>query len=477
MKEFVTILFVSMVLVTATSYAGYVVTHEKNVQSSIPIDITHPQPEPQQQQIVIPTESPIQNNQQNITNTAQNEIVMQIYEVIDHFKQEDPIGLPLPIPDPMEIPGVTQHKFGSTLNLNPVFIHETSKFRIVAATIEFDKLMEGSCKLSFDQLVLRGNYTLRNFLGKKDGPFTVIIKSLDVVGSAKLGVERNGKLRAQDIVSDMEVETMSINFENLGFLKEIFGSFVNSGDDSFFKMMKPYIIKDSKEAIKKIINEKIDENLSEYKLLPNSIGAIDFAIAEARKFVKERFDPFKMDEISNLGVFGYRVYDTELFGVSSFYRVGDLKTVIEDRKAKMNFDVGTQEIHGKTTWEVSVAKGMISRGGLVQFSIQYIKLSIKLSQPIDLSKRLKIDDIRIDLGNIQILSSGMGTLDYVAEFLLNIVPNLLRDQIMDVIRKPIIERVQQYANRIDAEALIKDKVNEYFTSGKVTFDSVLKSDF
>lgn len=70
----------------------------------------------------------------------------------------------------------------------------------------------------------------------------------------------------------------------------------------------------------------------------------------------------------------------------------------------------------------------------------------------------------------------MGTLDYVAEFLLNIIPNLLRDQIMEVIRKPIIERVQQYANHIDAEALIKDKVNEYFTCGVVTFDSLLKND-
>lgn len=43
-----------------------------------------------------------------------------------------------------------------------------------------------------------------------------------------------------------------------------------------------------------------------------------------------------MDEIQNLGVFGYRIYDTELFGVSSFYRVGELKTIIKDRKAKMS---------------------------------------------------------------------------------------------------------------------------------------------
>ena len=74
-------------------------------------------------------------------------------------------------------------------------------------------------------------------------------------------------------------------------------------------------------------------------------------------------------------------------------------------------------------------------------------------------------------------SSGMGTLDYVAEFLLNIIPNLLRDQIMEVIRKPVIERVQQHANYIDAEALIKEKVDEYFSSGTVDLDAMLKNEF
>lgn len=69
----------------------------------------------------------------------------------------------------MKIPGITQHKLGSTLSLNPVFIHETSKFRIVGATIEFDRLMEGSCQLSFEQLLLTGNYTLRNIIGKREG--------------------------------------------------------------------------------------------------------------------------------------------------------------------------------------------------------------------------------------------------------------------------------------------------------------------
>lgn len=64
------------------------------------------------------------------------------------------------------------------------------------------------------------------------GPFKIVIKNLDVTGSAKLAVETDGKLRAQEIVSDMKVTNMSVNFENLGILKNLFSSFVNSGDDS-----------------------------------------------------------------------------------------------------------------------------------------------------------------------------------------------------------------------------------------------------
>lgn len=53
-------------------------------------------------------------------------------------------------------------------------------------------------------------------------------------------------------------------------------------------MIKPFIIRDSKEMIKKIIDEKIHEHQSSFGVLPNSIGTIDFAIAEGRKFVKEK---------------------------------------------------------------------------------------------------------------------------------------------------------------------------------------------
>jgi hypothetical protein len=65
--------------------------------------------------------------------------------------------------------------------------------------------------------------------------------------------------------------------------------------------------------------------------------------------------------------------------------------------------VGTQEIRGKTSWELAFAKGMITRTGNVQFNVQHIKVSFTLTQPVNLEKRLKINDLQLDLGNIQIM--------------------------------------------------------------------------
>lgn len=72
-------------------------------------------------------------------------------------------------------------------------------------------------------------------------------------------------------------------------------------------------------------------------------------------------------------------------------------------KLFLDLEIGTQVIHGKTTWEASFAKGMITRSGNVQFSVQYIKVFVSLSQPINLQKRINMNDLQLDLGNIQVM--------------------------------------------------------------------------
>jgi hypothetical protein len=133
-------------------------------------------------------------------------------------------------------------------------------------------------------------------------------------------------------------------------------------------------------------------------------------------------------------------------------------------------EIGTQEFSGSTMWEVSIAKGMITRAGSLQFTVQHIKVLFVVTQPLNLSKKLKIDDLQLDLGNIQIRSSGLGTVDYLVEFAVNVLPNLLRYQIMDALEKPLMRKIQDFTDKIDMESLLKEKLEEYRETGSIKFD-------
>lgn len=128
-------------------------------------------------------------------------------------------------------------------------------------------------------------------------------------------------------------------------------------------------------------------------------------------------------------------------------------------------EIGTQELSGSTMWQVSIARGMITRAGSLHFTVQHIKMLFVITQPLDLSKKLQINDLQLDLGNIQVRSSGLGTADYLVEFLVNILPNLLRYQIMDALEKPLMKKIQEFTNKIDVEKLVKENLEEYRKTG------------
>lgn len=58
----------------------------------------------------------------------------------------------------------------------------------------------------------------------------------------------------------------------------------------------------------------------------------------------------------------------------------------------------------------------------------------------------------------QIRSDGAGIFDYVIEFVINVLPNLLRYQIMDAIEVPIRAKIQTEFNQINVERLIRSKI-------------------
>lgn len=66
---------------------------------------------------------------------------------------------------------------------------------------------------------IKGNYTLSSLFTSASGPFTVELKNVVAKGNASIAVERDGKVRTQDISMDMTFSDMSMDFQNLGTIE------------------------------------------------------------------------------------------------------------------------------------------------------------------------------------------------------------------------------------------------------------------
>lgn len=288
-------------------------------------------------------------------------------------------------------------------------------------------------------------------------------------GVATLAVQRDGHLLTDHIKMDVTFADMSMDFQNLGFLGTVFQGIVNSAPNLVFDAMKPFMLQEADSKLREDIDKNIAKLMGD-KLLPNSISPLDMAIAEGRKQVREMgYDPFRLPDYNRtMGVFGMQLSNTWIHGLSTFYRHGDVIASMENNTIFLEVTVGTQQIAGGGQWEVN--GGLVSRVGHIQFTLQYIRLTVDVSQPLDTRKRPQINDLQIDMGNIQVRCDGAGTLDYVMEFVVNILPNLLRYQIMDALENPIRMRIQEKFNTIDVEQTIKENFEKYQNGEKVSFD-------
>jgi hypothetical protein len=305
-----------------------------------------------------------------------------------------------------------------------------------------------------DKLQARGNYTMSTWLNRAQGPFTVDVTGLLITARANLGVERDGKLRAQDINIDISFSTIAVNFENLGFFGSMFQGVINSVGNFVFDTIKPYILKEAYVKVRTEINLQLDEVAGDMQF-PNSISPLDMVIADTRKKVREMsYDPYKIkDYNTTVSVFSVVLSHTWVTGLSSFQRVGNITLMMEKNTLVADFEIGTQKLEGMTQWEIVAFSGLMSRAGTASFSVEYISGRLILAQPLDTRKKPEFRDLDLEVGNIQVRCNGAGTLDYLIEAVVNVLPNLLRYQIMDA-----LEEMQQKLNKFDVEDTIKQEL-------------------
>lgn len=302
---------------------------------------------------------------------------------------------------------------------------------------------------------------MSTWISSSKGPFTVVLKNVFVEAKANLAVEVDGKLRAQDINMDITFSDISMDFKNLGFMGSLFQGIINSVGTFLFDSIKPFILKEAYTKIREEINTNLDKHAGDHSF-PNSISPLDMAIAEGRKKVRSLgYDPYKVQDYNHsVGIFHAELTHTWAKGLSSFYRVGNMNFNMENNTLMVALNIGIQRLTGNTQWQISVAGGILSRAGTATFTAEYLKVQINASQSLDTRKHPSLDDLQFDLGNIQVRCDGAGTLDYIIEAAVNILPNLLRYQIMDAIENPVRNRIQEILNGINVEQVIDEKLPE-----------------
>ncbi|KAL4705649.1 hypothetical protein ACJJTC_011211 [Scirpophaga incertulas] len=394
--------------------------------------------------------------------TGEKKLSGNILDILEHFKQPNPVGLPgANVPEPFPVPDMKQTvTFGTTVYFKNTAVYGISKFRIVYINAEIGA-MEVHAVMAIDKLQARGNYTMSSWVQRAQGPFTVDVAGLLVTARANLGVERDGKLRAQDINIDISFKDIMVNFENLGFFGSMFQGLINTIGSFLFDSIKPYILKEAYVKVRTEINAKLDEVAGDMQF-PNSISPLDMVIADSRKKIREmNYDPYQIkDYNTTVSIFSVALSHTWITGLSSFQRVGNITLKMENNTLIADFEIGTQKLEGMTQWEIVAVSGLMSRAGTASFSVEYVSARIVLGQPLDTRKRPQMRDLDLEIGNIQVRCDGAGTLDYVIEFAVNILPNLLRYQIMDALEGPISERIQQELDKIEVEETIKQELPE-----------------
>nr|XP_026485028.1 uncharacterized protein LOC113392701 [Vanessa tameamea] len=390
--------------------------------------------------------------------TKQVEVKLSDYilKVIEYYKQPNPEGLPnANIPDPYFVPDSRQILgFGTNLEFTDTAVHGVNKFRVLYINANIGK-MECHSAFEIDKLQVRGKYSLNVWLNSYPGDFTADIIGIKNKVLATLGVEQDGKLRAQNISVDITFKNITVKFENAGFLATMLQGVFNSMGSLVYDSIRTYLVQDAHTNMREYINKKLDKIVGNIKF-PNTISPLDMIMVDIRNKIKDmKMDPLEIEDYcSQIGIFKIALNNTLLKGLSTFHRTGNITLSLENNTVVSDFNIGAKELRGSTRWEVSGINGYLIKTGTVSFSVEYIQARFVLALALNKIKSVEFRALQLDVGNIQIGSDGTGTLDYIIELSANILPTLLRYQLIEAMETPIRWLVQHKIDNLNLEEVI-----------------------
>lgn len=232
----------------------------------------------------------------NGSSGASVNLFTQVSTCLEHFKQNDPIGLPgARIPDPLPVPDVKHSLTMGTMIMKNVSVYGLSKFRLKHIHLDLIEL-KVFVKVQFDKLNVEGNYKFVSAFSKREGLFRVLLEKVFVTLDGSLEVNPQGKLHPHGIKMDIRSTNTKLEFQNSGWLAQ---GFMNLAPNLIFETIKPFILEEALKKIRSEVNAIIEGTSGGIKL-PNSIKPFDVMIAETRKIIRSsNVDPYFINDYNH----------------------------------------------------------------------------------------------------------------------------------------------------------------------------------
>jgi hypothetical protein len=321
--------------------------------------------------------------------------------------------------------------------------------------------METQLGLNFSSLRVDGHYSLTGSLTflrlSGQGQFWMTISDAYVSGIIKLNVTEQGRFQVSDVLLDITVDDIQLQFENLfggGAMSSFSNSLLNSLSKVIFDSVKPSIIEELSSTMTLALNEQFSRLPAQPLLVREGVDGspLDVAFLNSAHQIKEHgLDPLPLPDHSEM-VTRQLVFFTfhgeihmengYLEGLSTLRRTGDVTISYTDNVIEIEASLGFSKLEGGYTWRANLMG--IKRKGGVHFRIKGLDIAVHVHQPNRYNSipELKSFEIR-DIGQVSLDVDGLGSLDFIVEFLGNFITNVFKKQLTEVLQNEIRDIIQE----------------------------------
>ncbi|GAB6030374.1 hypothetical protein CHUAL_007252 [Chamberlinius hualienensis] len=391
-----------------------------------------------------------------------NQLEETIRTIVLQLRNGSAIQIPgVDITDPMTIPDfnttINEGLTNAEVKLRNVSISGISQVALDEGSANLAELEIG-IGLNISKLVTTGQYNLKgkySFIRLSGtGDFSMNVTDAYVTGKLYLTVNENGHMEVSDIELDLDVNDIELWFENLfggGLMSKFSNTILNVASPIIFNSIKPTLLDEMKQVITTMVNSEL-ENLPAQPNFNDSQIPLDLAIANtATQLRNMNFDPFPLPsqdfKFSRKFLF-VRLYgnlslsDGYFSGLSSIHRTGAVKLIYKENSANATAEIGFSDLKGGYKWKAHFMG--ISRSGAGHFAIKQIQASVVITQVNEQFSHPIVDQLKIThIQQMALDMDGIGSFDYIMEFLTNFFTNAFKKQFAKILEKQVKEVLQE----------------------------------